>query len=656
VVGRLLTNRREQDRERTEMPILDAQNLTKRLGDRVLLESVFLTLRRGERVGLVGENGSGKSTLAKVLAGLLDSDGGVVHRRRDATISYLPQAPTFSEHETALDHVFLGRPAWFEVGSRLRDLNEKLARGQANLDEVSQAAEEFEHAGGYGREAEAERLLVALGIRDFRRELRTMSGGEGRRVALARLLFSDPDFAILDEPTNHLDAENIEWLEQYLLDTFRGGYLLITHDRFLLNRVVDRTLEIERGRVFSYEGGWEEYLIARAEREAAEARTEANRQNFLRKEIEWLRRQPKARTTKQKARVNRGEAALQVNAPKARTRIEFEAQEMELGTQVLETENLTLGRGERVLIRDLNLRVSKGMRLGIVGPSGSGKTTLLLALLGMLEPTSGTIVRGASVKVAYLDQMRTNLDLNETVYESALGNRPSVTLGSTELGGYTYLSRFGFDGPATRQKVGALSGGERARLALARLLLEPANLLVLDEPSNDLDVMTLGSLEDLLLGLTGSLLLVSHDRYFLDRVATHILAYEGEGQFRLWVGGFSYYAELRQAELAARSLRPKEAIQEPLEPKTAAARSEPLKKLTYAEEKELGGLLDKIEKATSAVMDLETKLNDPTLYAARPLDAPLLQKELEKARDEVKKLEDRWLSLEERKSATATPR
>jgi len=633
------------------MPILDAQNLSKRLGDRVLFESINLTIRRGERVGLVGENGSGKSTLGRVLAARLDLDAGVIHRRRDSTFEYLPQAPEIRAGESALEHVYAGRPAFDQARLAWLSATERLESSQGSLGQVTLASEAFETVGGYVREAEAQRLLKALGLEQTELPMERLSGGEQRRASLARTLFAEPEFAIFDEPTNHLDAETIEWFEEYLLETFRGAYLLITHDRFLLNRVVERTLELDRSQLFSYDGGWEDYLLARAVRSESEARSESNRQNFLRKEIEWLRRQPKARSVKQKARVSRAEAALDSNAPKARQKLELKAEHTRLGGIVLEAKDLSIRFGERVLVDNLELRLERGMRLGIVGPSGSGKTTLLQTLLGHRQPDAGEVTRGKTVQVAYLDQMKNELDPNQAVHEAVSGTRPSVEFGEQSLSVYSYLGRFGFDSRAARQKVLSLSGGERARLALARLLLQPANLIVLDEPTNDLDVMTLGSLEDLLLSLQGALLLVSHDRYFLDRVATHILSSEGQGAWRLWTGGFSTYIE-RKRELGG-APRPEPGAEQRAEStrKPAEVPAPSLKKLTYAEQKELTGLLERIDQASNNVKALESALADPSLYVERRGEAEKLRSDLEAKKSDLALLEERWLFLEERRAA-----
>jgi len=589
------------------MPVLDAKGLSKSLGTRVLLDKVDLTILRGEKVGLVGDNGAGKSTLGKILAGIEQADTGDLHLRREARVRYLEQDPPLPAGKSPLEL----------VSAELHDWN-------SPEDPV--------------------RILSHLGITALDQDVATMSGGERRRVALAAVLVAEPDLAILDEPTNHLDAETIEWLEGHLLHHFRGALLVITHDRWLLDRIVGRTLEISGGRLFSYEGAWEAFLLGRDQRLAAEQKAEANRQNFLRTEVEWLRRQPKARTGKQKARIDRAEAALSVDGPTEARALEFRVSEERLGGTILETRQLTVSIGERTLVRDLTFQMTKGSRVGIMGRSGAGKTTLLRTLLGEHPPAAGEVLRGKRTQIAYLDQMRSELDETLTVYDAVTSGRPSVNVGESEYTSYSYLERFGFRGEAVRQKVGGLSGGERARLSLARLLLTTANVLVLDEPTNDLDVMTLGALEGLLLEFSGAALLVSHDRYFLDRVATSVLALDGAGGATHVQGGYSSYEKWRAL---ARKNRDSSAGEAAKKPGSAAAAK--AKKLTYAERLEYDKLMPRIEALGLQLQQVETALSDPTLYTERRTEAAGLDARRSACKSELEALETRWLELEERK-------
>ncbi len=636
------------------MPVLDAKSLCKTYGDRVLLDHVDVTIRRGERVGVVGDNGAGKTTLGKLLAGVTEPDLGTVSRRRGARVEYLAQEPCLPSGQSARHVALSGLSEWLTANEVYAAICAQLAEGSGDLDALmtaqAEATETIEKLGGWDRATEAERILLTLGIADPEQDVGTMSGGEKRRVALARLLIAQPDLAILDEPTNHLDAVTIEWLEKFLTERFPGSLVLITHDRFLLNNVAQRTLEVTGGQVHSYDGGWEEFLMAREERRAVEDRTESNRQNFLRKELEWLRRQPKARTGKQKARIGRAEGALEAEPVRRATALSLDLAETRLGGTILEARQLAVEVPGKRLLTGLDFHLGRGSRVGILGRSGAGKTSLLRTLLGVLPPGAGEVIVGKNTKIVYLDQMRGGLEDDETVYDAITRGNSTVTIGETTLSSYSYLERFRFRGDAVRQKVGGLSGGERARVALAKMLLEPANVLVLDEPTNDLDVMTLGALEDLLLDMTGAALIVSHDRYFLDRVATSVLALDGQGGVEEIQGGYSAFAERRQQlERQARAQPSKPSPEKKSEAPKPAAVSKAKKSLTYAEDLEFKDLLPRTERAASEVKRLEVLLADPELYVARRAAVEPLQAELSRAQAEVARLEERWFVLEEKR-------
>lgn len=637
------------------MPVLDAKGLVKSLGTRTLLQQVNLTIVRGEKVSVVGDNGAGKSTLAKILAGVAEADQGEVTRRRGATVAYLEQDPEFEAGKTAHEVALSGLAIWLKEYSRYQEICTQLAgempeaQMQALLSEQEEVSTRIERLGGWTRQDEAGRILAVLGITNQQQDVATMSGGERRRVALARLLISQPDLAIFDEPTNHLDAETIEWLEDHLANHFEGAVVLITHDRWLLNGVCTRTLEVADGQVHSYNGGWEDFLIGREERRAQQERAESNRQNFLRKEIEWLRRQPKARGGKQKARIGRAEEAISQAPLKKVRELDLNLSEQRLGGTILEARELSVAIGGKTLVEELNFHLTKGSRVGIVGRSGAGKTTLLRTLLGEHEAAGGEVIRGKNTKIAYLDQMRGGLNETETVYDSITGGRPSVSIGETEMSSYSYLQKFRFVGEMVRQKVEGLSGGERARVALARLLLSTANVLVLDEPTNDLDVMTLGALEELILSLKGAALIVSHDRYFLDRVASSVLVLDGEGEAHHLQGGYSDYSVWR----AARGKEKKAQAAEAPAPTPAQPNKKSGKKLTYAEEIEFKGLMGKVDSQGDLVKKLEEKLADPTLYVERREEASRLETELAVAKESLEELEMRWLELEEKRDAAS---
>jgi ATP-binding cassette subfamily F protein uup len=647
------------------MPVLDALALRKSLGVRTLLDGVSLTIEEGERVGLVGANGCGKSTLARILASIDPPDGGEIRKRRDARVLYLAQEPEFEGDPTALEAVLSGLAAWQDARARHARASDALGAGGGDraggegaaeqarwLAEMERAAHDVEHLGGWDREHEARALLEHLGITQLDQRVATMSGGEKRRVALSRILVAAPDLAILDEPTNHLDVTAIEWLESHLASSFRGAVLLVTHDRWFLNQVVMRTLELERGEMRSYEGGWEEYLEAKAERAALERRSEQNRQNVLRRELEWMRRTPAARTGKQKARIHRAQSTIASAPPPRERAVELTMETRRTGRTIVDLHDVTIELGGRRLIDRLSLSLTKGERIGIVGPNGAGKTTLIRAILGELEPTAGRIDRGVSIEVAYLDQHRSGLDLDKSVADNVSPHSRQVDWAGRRIELVSYLERMLFDADQQRQPVSALSGGERARVVLAKLLLAPANLLVLDEPTNDLDAPTLASLEEMLVEIDATALVVTHDRFFLERVATAILAFEGEGRVRRWPGNYSTWRALRAQDDAARAEEARPALVAAAAATSAeSARARPKKKgLSFAEKRELDEILPRIEATEAEIAALETELQDPAMYASRGAEVPGKLAALESAKAKLEEIMARWEALEARRA------
>ncbi|MFK8003120.1 MAG: ABC-F family ATP-binding cassette domain-containing protein [Polyangiales bacterium] len=633
-------------------PIITAKGLAKSFGPTLILEDGDVSIGESERVGLVGDNGAGKSTLAKMLAGMIPTDAGEISVRREARIAYLSQRPALEDGMTAHDVVMGALSEWRSAKERHAAASDAMSRPDADFDsllvEQENAAADVERLGGWDADREVQRTLDHLGILDPSALVETLSGGERRRVDLARLLVSAPDFAILDEPTNHLDVETIEWLERYLTTSFRGALLLVTHDRYVLENVALRTLELDHGRLFSYKGGWSAYLQAKAERIAQEARSEANRQNFLRTELEWLRRSPSARRTKSKSRAQRAEAAI-ANKPLAQagtTKLSIETER--LGNTVLEVLNVSVDIEGRRLVKDLELRLTQGERIGIIGQSGCGKTSLLRVMLGIDTPAEGEVNIGKNTNFAYFDQGRSGLDDNASIQENVAGKATRIDFRGTTIDIRSYMARFLFDGGELRQKVGSLSGGERARVALAKLLLKPANVLVFDEPTNDLDVATLGALEELLVEADATAIIVSHDRYFLDRVATSILAFEGEGEVIRYVGDYQTYVGLRAQQQAKQRKEAQQAKKEPAKEKgKAKKKAKPSNALNGKEKRELAGMMDAIDAAEKKTAELSEKLADPALYSGDG-DVSALVAEHKAAEDEVARLMARWEELDAR--------
>jgi ABC transport system ATP-binding/permease protein len=641
------------------MSLLSAHGIEKSYGPHRVLSDVHVTIASGERIGLVGNNGSGKTTLARVVGKMELPDVGTVMQQKGSRIGYLPQLPVLDENDTVLSGALRGLENWQAACREYDEISRTLGGSDATeavrrtlLERQAALGTDIERMGGWDQEHRARSILQKLHLADDGARVSTLSGGERRRVALAALLVSEPDVLILDEPTNHLDTDSIDWLEHYLEDTFKGALLVITHDRYFLDRVVNRTWEIEAGVVRCYEGGWEAYLTAKAERQASEARTEANRQNFLRTELEWLRRQPKARSTKQKARIGRAEGAI-ADGPRATAQsLRLEAASGRQGSEVLVLEDVGVSYGARDVIDGLDLIVTPGQRIGVIGPNGAGKTTLLKLVTQQMPPTRGLVRLGKNTKIGYFAQTRTELDDAASVAENVAGLRTMVSVGGHDITIYSYLERFMFRGEEIRKKVGVLSGGERARVALAKLLITPANLLLLDEPTNDLDITTMGALEEMLCDFPGSVLVVTHDRYFLDRVATSMLVFEGEGRVGQYLGDYGNYSRLRRerSKLGGDNATASLATSGTGKANETKSGTKPLK-LTYKEERELGEMEAAIEVAEGEVSRLQTLLADPDLYRRDPSQAAKLGSELVTAQTRVQKLMDRWQELESKRAA-----
>ena len=672
------------------MPALSAQHLRKAFGPQIVLDDATFTLARGEKVGLIGANGAGKSTLAKILAGAETADGGTVSVRRGLTVRYLAQEPALDPDRSAREAVEDALTAWREATEKHAEVTARLSDRavvdhEALVHEQAELGEAVVRLGGWERGHEALGFLEQLGVREVERPCGERSGGERRRIALAQLLVASPDVAILDEPTNHLDADTAAWLEDVLANQFPGAIVLVTHDRYFLDAVSTRIVELERGRLTSFPGGYGAYLEKKADRLAHEDRVEQNRQNILRREREWLSRGPKARSTKQKARIQRAqglEAQGSATAGRPGEVSLLATGAAREGKTILELHGVQVSPapGAPALHAPFDLIIASGDRIGIVGPNGAGKTTLLRAILGERERvTGGAVVMGKNTRVAYLDQARAQLDDNKSVFDDVRGEGGTVVnlrvRGHESMELRAYLELLLFDGAKQRQKVGSLSGGERARVALAKVLREGANLLVFDEPTNDLDLPTLAALEDLLVDFEGSVLVVTHDRAFLDRVATAIVAFErgADGVTRVtrYAGGFQDYlaqrAEARAAKTAPTGRSAPPQAHPPVAPATPAAPTAAAAPttltgvakprsgkagLTYGERLELEGIVARVEEAEGAVAEFEALLADPTLYAQRGRDVVGLQGRLASARKAAGRLAARWEELEARKGSS----
>ena len=629
------------------MPLFVAKGLGKAFGEAVLFANVDVSVHQGERVGIVGNNGSGKSTFARIVAGLEPADEGEIAFRKGVRCRYLEQEPQFDETQTGRAVVLEGLGAWVAATDKHRALSEQIALQEAGwqalLEEQQLAEVEVEHLGGWEQGHKVESILERLGLSDIDRVVGQMSGGERRRVALAQLLVEEPELAILDEPTNHLDPQTIDWLETYLDRQYPGALMIITHDRYVLDRVAKRTLEIEGGQVHQYAGGWQRYLREKSERAALAARTESNRKNLLRTELDWLSRSPKARSTKQKARAQRAEELRDRPSALIDDRnAQLQIQSARLGSTVLEARDLRLVAPDgKPLIDKWTFILSQGQRVGIIGSNGSGKTTLLRALMGEFQPAGGRVRVGSTVSFAYFDQGRTGLVDDATIQQNVAGDTEKIQFAGRTMDIRSYLQRFLFARKRLNDKVGVLSGGERARVALAKMLLVPANVLVLDEPTNDLDVATLGSLEAMIVEANTTALMVSHDRYFLDKVANTILSFENDRQIVEYAGDYSAFVSLKTNK----------------EPNVAkqrrASRPKPARTgLTFKEKKELATIEKRIDKTEKETQSIEQQLADPSLYAERPLEVAALVDQRSALKEETARLMLRWEELAARVSTS----
>ena len=638
------------------MTLWRAHQLRVTLGARVLFDGLDLVIEEGECLGLVGVNGSGKSTLLQIAAGLRQPDSGLLEQRRGATFAYLAQEPRFEGDATIAGVLFEPQGRLAEAHAEHARLTRALetapqAEHDGLLKRLEEATASIERLGGWDTAHLAKSMLQRLGIpeSEWERPLAQLSGGTQKRVAIAQALLLRPDLLLLDEPTNHLDVDTVDWLENEL-DEFPGAILLVTHDRYFLDRLAERIVELEHGKLVGYPGNFSDYLEQRYVREQESARKEHKRQRLIAQELAWLRRGPQARRTKRKSRVDAARALIAQKVPEALKAVELKtAAPVRSGHTVLELRHLSKSFGERKLISDLSVILERGERMGVVGPNGIGKTTLVRMILGGLEPSSGQVIRGKNTRIAYFDQVRAALDPEQTVYEAASPTEV-LDLGGRRVELRDYLSDLLFPVPMQKMKVGALSGGEKNRLLLARLLLEGANLLVLDEPTNDLDLMTLEILEEKLLDFEGSVLLVTHDRYFLDKVATSILAFEGDGRVVRYPGNHEMYQRLRARQAQAPASQA-EATARPAAAQKAKAASLPAgeKPLTIPEMRRLQQMEALIEAAEAVKAQVEGSLADPELYRQRPREVAGLRDELERAGAEVEKLYDEWQGLESRK-------
>lgn len=543
--------------------IYTMKKVRKAHGDKVILDDVTLSFYPGAKIGVVGPNGAGKSSVLRIMAGLDKPNNGDAFLATGATVGILQQEPPLNEDKTVRGNVEEGMGDIKIKLDRFNEVAELMATDYTDelMEEMGRLQEELDHADAWDLDAQLEQAMDALRCPPADEPVTNLSGGERRRVALCKLLLSKPDLLLLDEPTNHLDAESVQWLEQHLA-SYPGAILAVTHDRYFLDNVAEWILELDRGRAYPYEGNYSTYLEKKAERLAVQGRKDAKLQKRLTEELAWVRSGAKARQAKSKARLQRYEE-MAAEAEKTR-KLDFEEIQIpvgpRLGNVVVEVDHLDKGYDGRALIKDLSFSLPRNGIVGVIGPNGVGKTTLFKTIVGLETPDSGSVKVGETVKLSYVDQARAGIDPRKTVWEVVSDGLDYIQVGQTEVPSRAYVSAFGFKGPDQQKPAGVLSGGERNRLNLALTLKQGGNLILLDEPTNDLDVETLGSLENALLNFPGCAVVISHDRWFLDRTCTHILAWEGdddnEAKWFWFEGNFGAYEENKVERLGVDAARP----------------------------------------------------------------------------------------------------
>jgi ATP-binding cassette ChvD family protein len=539
--------------------IFQMSRVRKAHGDKVILDDVTLAFLPGAKIGVLGPNGTGKSTLLRMMAGVEHPSNGEARLMPGFTVGILDQEPALDESKTVLGNVEEGVAATKALLDRYNQIAEQMATDYSDelLEEMGRLQEELDHSGAWDLESQLEQAMDALRCPPPDADVSVLSGGERRRVALCRLLLSQPDLLLLDEPTNHLDAESVQWLEQHL-EKYPGTVVAVTHDRYFLDNVAGWILELDRGRAYPYEGNYSTYLETKATRLKIEGQKDVKKRKRLEDELEWVRSSPRARQAKSRARLQRYEE-MAAEADRDR-KLDFEEIQIppgpRLGTKVVEVSDLSKGFEDRELIEDLSFSLPQGGIVGVIGPNGVGKTTLFKMIVDEEEPDSGAITVGETVQIAYVDQSRGRIDPDKNVFEVISDGESYIRAGKTEIPSRAYVAAFGFKGGDQQKPAGVLSGGERNRVNLALTLKQGGNLLLLDEPTNDLDVETLSSLENALLEFPGCAVITSHDRWFLDRIATHILAWEGGASWFWFEGNFESYEKNKIERLGAEAARP----------------------------------------------------------------------------------------------------
>ena len=625
------------------MVLLTAEQIRKSYGTRVIFDDISFSIHEGDKIGVVGVNGTGKSTLLKIVAGVGHADSGEIVTMNGIRIGYLPQTPQFQDHTTVLEHIFAGDYPQMALVRAYEGVMQALEKNPEDADLIAQAAvlsEKMDKAQAWALESEAKAILTRLGITDFSQEVQTLSGGQRKRVALAAALIAPVDLLILDEPTNHIDNDTVEWLEKHL-EKYAKALLMVTHDRYFLDRVANRMLELEKGKIYSYQANFTKYLEMKAEREELLAAAERKRQNFLRNELEWVRRGAQARSTKQKARLQRFEEIAAQRAPEEKQNVSLSSVNSRLGKKTIVIEHIAKAYAGKTYIRDFSYILLRDDRIGIVGENGCGKTTLLRMMTGQCQPDSGTVTHGETVKIGIFAQENTEMDENQRVLDYIRDVAEYVTTAEGKLSASQLLDIFLLPVYMEIVSISMIYGGEKRRLYLAKVLMGAPNILFLDEPTNDLDIETLMILEDYLQQFSGAVVVVSHDRYFLDKTVGRIFAFVGNGEIRQYEGGYTDYRKAYQRDF------PQQNMNQTTPKKTQAPKlrtdNKPVK-MSYKDQREYDTIADEISQLEQTVANLEQEMETCTTDYEK---LQVLAQEKEQVELQLEQKMERWVELSE---------
>lgn len=624
--------------------LLTVEKLSKSFTDKILFDEISFGINEGDKIGVIGVNGTGKSTLLKIIAGVEKADGGTITTMNGLRIGYLPQMPEFDEGMTVINQVFKNDNPKMQT---VKEYEEALFQVENNYSKEAETklielTEKMDKEDAWGLESEAKTILTKLGITDFHKEVQLLSGGQRKRVAMAGALISPVDILIMDEPTNHIDNETVDWLENYLGKCTKS-LLMVTHDRYFLDRVVNKTIELDKGKLYTYQGNYSQFLELKAEREELELAGERKRQNLLRRELAWIRRGAQARSTKQKARIERFEEVSAIKAPELRGSVEISVGASRLGRKTIEINNVSMSYEGKKYIDDFSYIILRDDRVGIIGHNGCGKSTLMNIITGRLAPDSGTVEIGDTVKIGVFAQENGEMDENMRVIDYIKEIAEYVPTADGRITASQMLEKFLFKGDIQWSPISKLSGGEKRRLYLLRVLMAAPNMLFLDEPTNDLDIETLTILEEYLEDFPGAVVTVSHDRYFLDKMVNRIFSFEGNGKIKQYEGGYTDYKIQHDKEEVIENVE-KPVKAEKVERKQEEEKPKKLMKMTYKDQREFDTINDRIEGIELKIAEIDEEISK---CGSDYVKLQELTAEKEKFEAELDEAMDRWVYLNE---------